>query len=92
MEPSTHEALVPSTPEALLLPESGRRELSHRDCWLQMETAPLVEAWSCIPDMEGLVSLLCLAWVDSFGSVSVNAWRWVQPSFLHGGELGRPRC
>lgn len=26
-------------------------------------------------------------WVDSFESVSVNAWRWVQPSFLHGGVL-----
>lgn len=63
MEPSTHEAFVLSTLEALLWPESGRRELSLRASWLQMETAPLVEAWSCIPDMQGLVSLLCLAWV-----------------------------
>lgn len=63
MEPSTYEAFVLSTLEALLWPESGRRELSLRASWLQMETAPLVEAWSCIPDMQGLVSLLCLAWV-----------------------------
>lgn len=82
MELSTHEALVPSTPEALLQLESGRRELSHSVSWLQMETAPLVEAWSCIPDMEGLVSLLCLAWVGGLLWVSLSECLEVGAAFL----------